>query len=91
MSVMSVPKSYAVLMGIEGYSWGKKTMQEIKKGLGLEEGGDEGSDEEKREGERRKKAGEERMNSARLDGSNGGEKGVSVQPNGVENEREAEG
>lgn len=86
MSVLSVPKSYAVLFGIEGYSRGKKTMQEIKKGLGLEEGGDEGGDEENREEERRQKAHEEKMDSARLDGSNGSGKGVSVQPNGLENE-----
>ncbi|KAL8858013.1 MAG: hypothetical protein Q9178_005474 [Gyalolechia marmorata] len=35
MSMMSIPKSYAVLMGIEGYSRGMNNMQRVKKALGL--------------------------------------------------------
>ncbi|KAL8732641.1 MAG: hypothetical protein Q9166_002616 [cf. Caloplaca sp. 2 TL-2023] len=54
MSVMSVPKSYAVLMGIEGYARGMENMQKIKKALGIEKGGNDGSDEEKKEEERRR-------------------------------------
>lgn len=54
MSVMSVPKSYAVLIGLEGYSKGMENMQKIKKAVGLEKGGGDGSGNEEKEGERRK-------------------------------------
>ena len=48
MSIMSVPKSYAVLIGMEGYSRGMETKLKIKKSLGLEKGGDEGGDDERK-------------------------------------------
>ncbi|KAL8931843.1 MAG: hypothetical protein Q9211_006695, partial [Gyalolechia sp. 1 TL-2023] len=54
MSVMSVPKSYAVLIGLEGYSKGMEKMQKVKKALGLEKGGDDGSGEEAKAEERTK-------------------------------------
>ncbi|KAI4090845.1 MAG: hypothetical protein LQ344_004492 [Seirophora lacunosa] len=44
MSVLSVPKSYAVLMGLEGYGKGMGGVEKVKKALGLEKkkgGGDE--------------------------------------------------
>ncbi|KAL9584825.1 MAG: hypothetical protein Q9203_004509 [Teloschistes exilis] len=56
MSVMSIPKSYAVLFGVEGYSRGLKTMASIRRALGIEKEGDGGSgDEEKEEARRREK------------------------------------
>lgn len=56
MSVMSIPKSYAVLLGVEGYSRGLKTMASIRRALGIEKEGDGGSgDEEKEEARRREK------------------------------------
>ncbi|KAL8661599.1 MAG: hypothetical protein Q9202_005427 [Teloschistes flavicans] len=56
MSVMSIPKSYAVLLGVEGYSKGLKTMASIRRALGIDKEGDGGSgDEEKEEARRREK------------------------------------
>ncbi|KAL9042118.1 MAG: hypothetical protein Q9180_000823 [Flavoplaca navasiana] len=55
MSMMSVPKSYAVLMGMEGYTKGMKTKQKIKKSLALEKGA-EGGDDARRDEERRQKS-----------------------------------
>ncbi|KAL8703862.1 MAG: hypothetical protein Q9201_002951 [Fulgogasparrea decipioides] len=58
MSLMSVPKSYAVLMGIEGYTRGTRQIHKIKQALGLEKGSDDGNgdgDEEKEEAKRRQK------------------------------------
>ncbi|KAL8809743.1 MAG: hypothetical protein Q9200_003161 [Gallowayella weberi] len=55
MSVMTVPKSYAVLMGIEGYSKGVKNMERIKKALGIKKGDDDGSGDEVKEEERRRR------------------------------------
>lgn len=43
MSMECIPKSYAVLMGLEGYSKGMENIQKIKKALRLEKGGDDGS------------------------------------------------
>lgn len=54
MSIMSIPKSYAVLMGIEGYSRGVKNMERIKKALGIVKGDDDGSGDEEKEEERRR-------------------------------------
>ena len=55
MSILSVPKSYAVLMGIEGYSKGLKQISTVKKALGLEKGGGGGNDDEEKEKEQREK------------------------------------
>ncbi|KAI4222378.1 MAG: hypothetical protein LQ349_007640 [Xanthoria aureola] len=63
MAVMSVPRSYAVLLGMEGYSRGKQNLMKIKKAVGVEGGGDddERNDDENRKGKRGQKADEERM------------------------------
>ena len=83
MSMMSIPKSYAVLMGIEGYSRGMNNMQRVKQALGLENGGhDRGDDGKKRE---------EGKNKSNLDlgavGNVRGEKESSHQNSGIENEK----
>ena len=57
MSMMSVPKSYTVLVGMEGYSRGMETKRKIKKTLGLEKGADEGGDDERKR-ERKEAEGE---------------------------------
>ncbi|KAL8936139.1 MAG: hypothetical protein Q9216_005087 [Gyalolechia sp. 2 TL-2023] len=54
MSVMSVPKSYAVLMGLESYSKGMENIQKIKKVVRMKKGDDDGSGNEEKEEERRK-------------------------------------
>ena len=80
MAVLSVPRSYAVLLGMEGYSRGKQNLLKIKKAVGGEGGGgddDERDDDEKRKGERGQNADEERM-----EGNFGDEKGVSAQFDG---------
>ena len=85
MAVLSVPRSYAVLLGMEGYSRGKQNLLKIKKAVGFEGGGggddDAGNDDEKRKGERGQKADEERMEEKR-----GDEKGVSAPIDGVDDE-----
>ncbi len=84
MSMMSVPKSYTVLMGMEGYSRGMETKRKIKKTLGLEKGADEGGDDdERREKERKQKAREEKRDSPGAEVR--GEKGLSSQIESVEN------
>ena len=83
MSMMSVPKSYTVLMGMEGYSRGMETKRKIKKTLRLEKGADEGGDDERREKERKQKAREEKRDSPGAEVR--GEKGVSSQIESVEN------
>ncbi|KAL8852891.1 MAG: hypothetical protein Q9221_002267 [Calogaya cf. arnoldii] len=80
MSVMSVPKSYAVLMGIEGYSKGMQTKQKIKEKLGFGEGGDE----DKKEGERGEEVSWDNVDSSRPKGGEAGEERVV---NGVEDEK----
>ncbi|KAL9599679.1 MAG: hypothetical protein Q9219_003667 [cf. Caloplaca sp. 3 TL-2023] len=55
MSIINVPKSYAVLMGIEGYYKGRQNVQKIKKALGLGKGSDDGSGDEEKEQERRRR------------------------------------
>ncbi|KAL8803387.1 MAG: hypothetical protein Q9182_003185 [Xanthomendoza sp. 2 TL-2023] len=55
MSVMSVPKSYAVLMGIEGFSRGVKNMERIKKALGMKKEDDDERGDEVKEEERRRR------------------------------------
>ncbi|KAL8839174.1 MAG: hypothetical protein Q9176_004677 [Flavoplaca citrina] len=83
MSMMSVPKSYTILMGMEGYSRGMETKRKIKKTLGLEKGADEWGDDERREKERKQKAREEKRDSPGAEVR--GEKGVSAQIESVEN------
>ena len=66
MAVLSVPRSYAVLLGMEGYSRGKQNLMKIKKAVGVEGGGDgddddKRDDDENRKGERGQNADEERM------------------------------
>lgn len=54
MSVMSVPRSYAVLMGIEGYYKGRQNIHKLKAAFKSEKGGDgEGGDGEKEDERRR--------------------------------------
>ncbi|KAL8708293.1 MAG: hypothetical protein Q9220_006768 [cf. Caloplaca sp. 1 TL-2023] len=66
MGIMSIPKSYAVLMGIEGYTRGTQGIDRIKKALGMSKGADEGSGDEQKEEERRKaKAKREKGESGR--------------------------
>ncbi|KAL8950747.1 MAG: hypothetical protein Q9222_003244 [Ikaeria aurantiellina] len=54
MGIMSVPRSYAVLMGIEGYTKGMKGMDKMKKALGMQKEVDNGSGDEEKEEERRR-------------------------------------
>ncbi len=54
MSVLSVPRSYAVLLGIEGYYKGRQNIQKLKAALTPGKG-DDGSDGEEGEEERRLK------------------------------------
>ncbi|CAL8575147.1 hypothetical protein XPA_001089 [Xanthoria parietina] len=84
MAVLSVPRSYAVLLGMEGYSRGKQNLLKIKKAVGGEGGGDDDGnnderddDENRKKGERGQKAEEERMED-----NFGDEKGVSAQFDG---------
>ncbi|KAL8918005.1 MAG: hypothetical protein Q9208_007603 [Pyrenodesmia sp. 3 TL-2023] len=73
MSVMSVPKSYAVLIGIEGYYKGRQKIQKLKAAVKPEKGDDgEGGDGE-REEERRRPGEKQRedMGGERLWGEKG--------------------
>ncbi|KAL8766951.1 MAG: hypothetical protein Q9209_006432 [Squamulea sp. 1 TL-2023] len=82
MSVMSIPKSYAVLMGIEGYSRGMKNMQKVKKALGLGDGGNDQDDDEKREEERRRqKSNTEKTDTPKMENYVKGEKELKLQDN----------
>ena len=72
MAVLSVPRSYAVLLGMEGYSRGKQNLLKIKRVVGGEGGGgDDGNnderddDENRKKGERGQKADEEKMEEKR--------------------------
>lgn len=59
MAVLSVPRSYAVLLGMEGYSRGKQNLLKIKKAVGVEGGGgdeEEGADDDERNDDGRKGA-----------------------------------
>ena len=84
MAVLSVPRSYAVLLGIEGYSRGKQNLLKIKRVVGGEGGGDddERDDDEKRKGETGQKAEEERIDTSMPEGTKGAEKGGSAQFDG---------
>ncbi len=88
MSLMSIPKSYAVLMGIEGYSRGMHNMQRVKKALGLEKGGHDRGDDGK-------KCEEGRKNKWNLDlgavGNVQGEMESSHQNNGIEKQKPSKG
>ncbi|KAL8716938.1 MAG: hypothetical protein Q9225_005776 [Loekoesia sp. 1 TL-2023] len=87
MSIMSVPKSYAVLMGIEGYTKGMKNMQKIKKALGLEKGGNDESGDEEREEERRRQKEAKMKERDDMGGGRGtgmGINGCSAEKNGKE-------
>ncbi|KAL8679148.1 MAG: hypothetical protein Q9186_004539 [Xanthomendoza sp. 1 TL-2023] len=83
MSVMSVPKSYAVLMGIEGYSKGMKNMERIKKALGIVKGDDDGSgDEGKKEEERiRRRTTSKTTDTPKAQSVGEAEKGLSTDNN----------
>ncbi|KAL8969228.1 MAG: hypothetical protein Q9183_002097 [Haloplaca sp. 2 TL-2023] len=74
MSILSVPKSYAVLMGIEGYTKGLKQVSTVKKALGLEKRGGGGNEDEAKEKEQKEKdkGGGETEQGFKAD-SNGGE------------------
>ncbi|KAL8827503.1 MAG: hypothetical protein Q9170_006991 [Blastenia crenularia] len=78
MSIMTVPKSYAVLMGVEGYTKGVQNMHRIKKALGIEKGGDDGSGGEEREEERRRRNGVPGKENGSLDGGRGISDGVDT-------------
>ena len=88
MSVMSVPKSYAVLMGVEGYTKGMENMQRIKQALGLVKGGDDdGSGDEGKKDGRKPEEGE----GLKERGGMGDGGGPSVNTDGYDAEKKHDG
>lgn len=80
MSVLSVPRSYAVLLGVEGYYKGRQNIQKLKAAVTLGKGDDDGSGDEEREEERRLKEKEKQKQKEDM-GRKGvdGEKGLDTE------------
>ena len=84
MAVLSVPRSCAVLLGMEGYSRGKQNLMKIKKAVGGEGGGgDDGNNDERDDDENRKKGERgQKAEGERMEDNFGDVKGVSAQFDG---------
>ncbi|KAL8903121.1 MAG: hypothetical protein Q9207_004143 [Kuettlingeria erythrocarpa] len=72
MSVLSVPRSYAVLLGVEGYYKGRQNLQKLKAAVKLGKGNDDGSGSEEDGEERRlKEKQKEDVGKTGVDGGKG--------------------